>query len=322
MLRILGKAIALLVALLSIGGHILGQNTSGLTGVPDTSFSNVSEWTKLVGRYPYIGLVSDTPDVSRERHGLVYLQRERRELLLDVFYPINVGDTVCPAILIVHGGGWRSGNRKQHHPLARKLSESGFVCFTADYRLSTEARYPAAVHDLKAVVKWIREHAADHDVDGSRIAVAGFSAGGQLAALLGTTNHQPEFEDIADMPVASSEVQAIVNIDGILSFVHPAAQEGKAATQWFGFARDENQAIWEEASPLSHVGINTPPTLFINSAVERMHAGRDDFRAILSRHGIYTHCVAFEDAPHSFCLFHPWFEPTARHISAFLKDVL
>ena len=79
--------------------------------------------------------------------------------------------------------------------------------------------------------------------------------------------------------------------------------------------------LWDEAAPLKYAGKNTPPTLFINSAVDRMHAGRNDYIKILNGFNIYTEVQHFENSPHSFCLYDPWFEPTVKYIDDFLKKV-
>jgi pectinesterase len=123
-------------------------------------------------------------------------------------------------------------------------------------------------------------------------------------------------------------VHAVVDIDGTLSFTHPESGEGddskkiSAATWWLGYAKKDSLALWEEASPLTHAGPHTPPTLFINSSVARMHAGRDDYIKILDQYKIYSEVKTFENAPHSFCLFDPWFQPTVTYIDDFLKRVL
>ena len=229
--------------------------------------------------------------------------------------------------MIIHGGGWRSGNRGQHYPLAQRLADLGYVCFTPEYRLSTEALYPSAVYDLKSALRWIRSNAKKYNVDTNKIAVLGFSAGGQLAALLGVTAGNLKFEGTECNLKSLSAVNAIVDLDGTLSFVHPESGEGddskrtSAATYWFGFSKKENSKLWEGASPLTYVGKDTPPTLFINSSVERMHAGRNDFLKVLNENNIYSEVKTFSDAPHSFPLFDPWFEPTVKYTNDFLKKV-
>lgn len=229
--------------------------------------------------------------------------------------------------MIIHGGGWRSGNRTQHYPLAQRLAGLGYVCFTPEYRLSAEALYPAAVYDLKSALRWIRANAKKYNVDTNKIAVLGFSAGGELAAFLGTTMGNSKFEGDECNPKSSSSVNAIVDLDGTLSFVHPESGEGddskriSAATYWFGYSKKENPKLWEEASPLTYVSKNTPPTLFINSSIERMHAGRTGFLKVLKENHIYSEVKTFSDAPHSFPLFDPWFEPTVKYTDEFLKKI-
>lgn len=183
----------LIVFLIVSGLNVFGQLASGLTGVPDTSFNTNREYKKLKKNYPAIKQVEERrmPGVKEEREISYCNPPVGRDLLLDAFYPEKgKGHT---AVLIIHGGGWRSGNRSQHIPLAQHLAANGFACFTAEYRLSTEALYPAAVYDLKAAVRWIRAHAKKYRANPGRIAVIGFSAGGQLAALLGTTNNAMMF---------------------------------------------------------------------------------------------------------------------------------
>ena len=248
--------------------------------------------------------------------------------MLDVFQPPVSKSKNGIAVIIIHGGGWRSGDRSQHYPMAQKLAGLGYVCFTPEYRLSTEALFPAAVYDLKETIRWVRSRAQEFGFDSDKIAVAGFSAGGELAAFIGVTQNMPLFEGHANSTKVNTSVNAIIDMDGTLSFVHPESGEGddsngtSAATYWFGYAMKENPMLWEAASPLGYAGSDTPPTLFINSSVERMHAGRDDFRKVLFLNDIYSEVVSFDDAPHSFVLYDPWFEPTVQAMDSFLKKVL
>ncbi|TWI83308.1 pectinesterase [Lacibacter cauensis] len=305
------------------------QTVNGITNVPDTSFNLTKEKEKVKKQYPFIVLPADERSAFIEEiKGINYYKPTNRFLQLDAFFPKqNKGHKkLHPAIIIIHGGGWRSGNRTQHHALAFALAGKGYACFTPEYRLSTEAFYPAAVQDIKAAVQWIKTKGATYAVDTTKIVVMGFSAGGQLAALVGNTNGYQPFEPLTNLK-ASTNVQAIVDVDGTLSFIHPQSSETKpsptigASEYWLGYNTTENPELWKEASPLSHAGANSLPTLFLNSSVERMHAGREDYISILQQHKIYTEVHTFENSPHSFCLFEPWFTPTVNYITSFLQNI-
>jgi pectinesterase len=304
------------------------QSKAGLTGIADTSFTVYHEYSKLKKNYPDIRIVNEVHlSTVAEKKNISYCTLGKKKLLLDVFYPSAKSKTKRAAVMIIFGGGWRSGNRTQHYPLAQRLADLGYVCFTPEYRLSTEALYPAAVYDLKSALRWIHANAKKYNVDTNKIAVLGFSAGGELAAFLGVTTGNTKFEGDECNLKSSSSVKAIVDLDGTLSFVHPESGEGddtkktSAATYWFGYSKKENLKLWEEASPLTYVGKNTPPTIFINSSVERMHAGRNDFIKVLNENHIYSEVKTFSDAPHSFPLFDPWFEPTVKYTDEFLRKV-
>jgi len=306
----------------------IAQNRSGITGIADTSFSTPRAYHSLIKNMPEIRIVGElSSSLVKEKRNLVYCNLNGRKLHIDAFSPAAYSKSKRPTVLIVHGGGWRSGNRHQHVPLAQRLAALGYVCFTVEYRLSTEALYPAAVNDLKSAVRWLRKQQKQFHIDTSKIVILGFSAGGELAAFVGTTNQNTDFKGNACHLGLSDSVQGIVDIDGTLSFVHPDSGEGddrksiSAATHWFGYSKKENPDLWAMASPLTHVSKNTPPILFLNSSVERMHAGRDDFKKVLDRYGIYNEVHTFEKSPHTFCLFDPWFEPSVHYIDNFLKRI-
>jgi pectinesterase len=215
------------------------------------------------------------------------------------------------------------------YPMACYLASRGYVAAMVEYRLSGEARYPAAVFDLKAAVRWLRGNALRFGIDPARIAAYGCSSGGELAAFLGVTGDDPAFEGGPVTEGGSSTVQAVVDVDGILDFTHPA-ESGKdtgsappsAGKAWLGTSYRENPEVWRQASPLNHVTATASPILFINSSRERFRAGRDEMIARMKRWGIFTEIRMHADAPHPFWLFHPWFEPTGEWIVRFLDRVL
>lgn len=274
---------------------------------------------KLQKEYPFVSPI--TPQVSpgiAAFENVTYKRIDSTSLKLDIYHPRADTTETFPAVLLIHGGGWVSGSRENQRPMAQQLAEHGYVGIAVSYRLSREAPYPAAVHDLKDALKWIRQHAPHYRIDRDNLVVLGASAGAQLATLIGVTSHTAVFETPAG---ASTPVQAIVNIDGIVSFIHPEAQESSIAGLWLGGLEHENPKNWREASPLEYVGKDTPPTLFINSSQPRFHAGRDDMIKILDSLGTYHEVHSIADTPHSFWLVHPWFEETKETTLQFLDRI-
>ncbi len=304
------------------------QLTSGLTRIKDTSYSIQNEYRKHIKNYPQIKIAEgfSYPYVKEEQN-IVYCTMNKRQLKLDMFSPDAKTSSIKTAVIFIHGGGWRSGDKSMHHPLMQELAALGYTCFTPEYRLSTEALYPAAVYDIKSAVRWVRKNAAKYHVDPDKIVVAGHSAGGELAAFMGATNGMKEYEGNGCYKEVSSKVNAVIDLDGTLSFYLPASavpDESKgpsAGTYWFGYKKTENIELWKQGSPLQHVGRQTPPFQFINSSVERMHTGREDFIAVLKKYKTYSEVNTLEGSPHTFLLFHPWFDTTVVYMDRFLKRI-
>ncbi|HEX8462718.1 MAG TPA: alpha/beta hydrolase, partial [Segetibacter sp.] len=174
---------------------------------------------------------------------------------------------------------------------------------------------------IKAAIRWLRANAKAYNIDKTKIATLGMSAGGQLAALAGTTNGVQKFEGKGGNEKESASVQAIVNIDGTLAFHHPESEEGKVAAEFLGGSYQEKPEVWEEAAPLNHTDKNTPPIIFINSSIPRFHAGRDDMIKKLNQYGIYHEEYIIPDTPHPFWFFHPWLNTTVKYAVDFLDKV-
>jgi len=225
--------------------------------------------------------------------------------------------------MLIHGGGWQSGTPTLMASLAIALVERGYVVAAPSYRLSDEAPYPAAVEDLVDAFHWLKSNAAQYNIDSTKIALAGGSAGGQLAALLAYSG------GIVDSITTKSKrfnVQALINIDGLSDFTSPEAlpfenNPAKAVTsasKWLGGRYETIPKRWHDASPIFYIDKNAPATLFINSSVPRFRAGRDSAIQKLHDLHIYSHVYQFDDAPHSFWLFQPWLSPTTTVIDNFL----
>ena len=192
-----------------------------------------------------------------------------RKLALDLHRP--EGKSHSPLIVWVHGGAWRSGS-KQDMPLAR-LVAAGYAVASVDYRLSTEAKFPAQLHDLKAAIRFLRGQGSEWQLPLKKIVSAGDSAGGHLAALLGVSNGLGELEgEVGNDRAQSSDVQGIIsfyggaNLTTILkqSTPHGLSVRVPALELLLGGQPDEAPVLARLASPFFHVDKNDPPLLLLH----------------------------------------------------------
>ena len=285
----------------------------------DTSYTVNSSFNKYKKNFPQIEIVKPKQfENVIETENIQYKTLEKRNLCFDAF--INTSEN-NPAVILIHGGGWKSGDKSHMKPMAQYIASKGYSCFAIEYRLSDEAQYPQGIYDLKEAIQYIKSNAARFRIDTTRVAILGTSSGAQMATLVGATNNNLKFEEKTDYSM-STTVQAIVNLDGVIAFIHPKSSEGKMASWWLGGTSEEKPEIWEQASALSHTDENTPPILFISSPYERFQAGREEMIEILDKHDIYNQVENFPDSPHTFWLFHPWFTDTVNYITTFLDKTL
>ena len=281
-----------------------------------TPYNAETTYRKLVKNYPDIRIASsEAPAPVQVRKDLVYARRGELPLALDLYLPGPAAQP-APLVILVHGGGWASGERANLAPLAVRLAARGYAAATVSYRLSGQALYPAAIDDVKDAVRWLRTGAAGFGIDPARVAIAGGSAGGQIASLVGMLEPQA--------------IRAVVSIDGLSDFTSidarahedDPAKNPSAAGAWFGGRYSEKEALWRDASPITHAGKDSPPVLFIVSGVPRFSVGREAMAAKLASYGIYSDTVALPGTPHSFWLFDPWLAPTIDAMAAFLERTL
>ncbi|MEY2940683.1 MAG: hypothetical protein RJA67_368 [Bacteroidota bacterium] len=303
----------ILIFLLLGSMGLQAQNKSGITGKPDTSFTNYSALKMVSKQDPSIRLAEVQSSKSKVQ-SFVYKTIGTRKLMVDEY--ATSATRKLPTLVFFHGGGWRTGHRSQHIPLAKALADRGYRVFLVEYRLSTEALYPSAMLDAQAALQWVSKRK-----NVGEIYVGGYSAGGQMAALLGSVQDENTYGK-------GVKVAGIIDIDGILAFIHPESGEGddskrvSAATHYFGYNKVDGEAIWKEASALSHVTKGDPPVLFLNSNDERMHAGRDDFRRKMADFGIHTEYFTFQNSHHTFVLMNHWFDQVVNRMDHFMRKRL
>ena len=296
----------------------------------DTSYTTRSVYLKIKKDFPYAIPVPDSlPDNVNAYRDQIYAQVPnspfgKRELKLDVFSPKNANK--LPALIMIHGGGWRSGNKSMEVPLAQLIAARGFVTVAVEYQLSLEAPYPAAVHNIKAAIRWIKSNANRYGIDTNKIAISGTSAGGQLAALIGTTNNIRMLEGTLGSVGTTSTIHAIIDIDGVINFLAPSSlnlprKSDSADIAWLGGNYLQQPEIWKEASAANWANEKTVPMLFINSGFSRFHAGQDELIGSLKEWGVYHEVYQFNVKIHPFWLFHPWADETANYMVSFLQKV-
>ena len=202
----------------------------------------------------------------------VEYSRVGERVAMDIFRPKTAGPH--PAILAIHGGGFRAGSRTSYIPLCIKAAQRGYVCATASYRLSPRNQFPAHVEDAKAAVRFLRAQAAKYTIDASNIGATGGSAGGHLVLMLGLTANNKSFEGTGPNRDFSSAVQCVVNYFGPTDFTK-SYEPGKSvdAAQvlplFLGGDLEHNRQQHILSSPLYYVTPQAAPILSIHGTKDR-----------------------------------------------------
>lgn len=244
------------------------------------------------------------PDSVFFTPGIEYSNPDDQHLQLNLAQPKN-GSGLRPAILCIHGGGFRAGHRDGYNGLILKLAQRGYVAATVSYRLAPKYRFPAAVDDVKAAVRWMRAHASEYRVDPERIGVTGGSAGGHLAQFLGVTGGMPEFEGLGGNPTQSSRVTCVVNVNGPSDFTKSYGKSVDAAEVlplFLGGNLETARPLHIRSSPLSWVTPNAAPTLIIHGTADAYVAYEQAvwMRDRLKTCGVEVELLTLEGAGHGF----------------------
>lgn len=218
--------------------------------------------------FELIGAETASKDIV-VRSDIPFAEVQNQKLLLDLYLPRDAKNP--PLIVWVHGGAWRSGSRSPM-PL-EDLVKHGYAIASIDYRLTPVARFPAQVQDIKAAIRFLRANSGQLGVRVDRIAIAGASAGGHLAALVGVSNAHGELEGrVGEFLDQSSDVQAIVSLFGasnlqtILSqsTPHGLGVRIPALQLLLGGQPEDKPDLARLASPVVHVDSKDPPLLLIH----------------------------------------------------------
>ena len=232
-----------------------------------------------------------------------YANPQDQHLKLNMARP-KTGDGPFPAVICIHGGGFRAGSREGYNGLIMRLAQNGYVAVTITYRLAPKFQFPAAVYDTKAAVRWVRLNAKKYHVDPDRIGVTGGSAGGHLVLFLGVTGDVKEFDGDQN-PGPSSKVTCVVDYYGPSDFTKSYGKSVDAAEVlplWLG--GDLKTALKKHlrSSPLYWVTPNAAPTLCLHGTKDKyVHHEQSQWLVDkMNAAGVEAKLILLEGAGHGF----------------------
>jgi acetyl esterase len=246
----------------------------------------------------------------------VYERPHGNAMLLDVCLPANESSISRPAVLALHGGGWTAGNKTQSdfRNVCRWLASAGYVAVSINYRLAPKYVYPDAIHDAEHAVEWLREPAqvARYSIDPTRIGVLGSSAGGDLAALLGTSG--------SGSRSTGHRVAAVVDLSGPINLTAKGAEQPyliPAVESYLGCESLEWCPQAKAASPDTHIDHTDPPFFISNSTNELIPLSQPEkFIAHLRNAGVSVDFVEVTGTAHAIQTLHTTLR---ERIIAFLR---
>ncbi len=232
----------------------------------------LAQETGLQGQAPKI------PETIRAELDLPYAGTDNPRQKLDLYLPKTPkSEKPLPVVAHIHGGGWEAGDKRDDFGTVSSLVRSGeYAVASIGYRLSNEAIWPAQIHDCKAAIRWLRVNATKYNLDPNRIGVMGESAGGHLAAMLGTSGGVTALEGKLDKHVGiSSRVSCVVDQFGPTDFLmgsglfdligsSPFDNSTSPVFRLIGGPLTKNKDKAREASPITYVSKDDPPFMLVH----------------------------------------------------------
>tara|TARA_Y100000310_G_C20653500_1_gene800737 strand:- start:889 stop:1734 length:846 start_codon:yes stop_codon:yes gene_type:complete len=225
-----------------------------------------------------------------------------RDLKCDIYTPEGL-DQPAAAVLIVHGGGWRMGSKEQMAGAALHLAGKGYVCVASEYRLNTEAKWPAQIADVKAAIRWIRANAHNLDVNPHMICLQGHSAGAHLSLHAAGTPNQDRFSGAGGHAGVDESVAATAVFYAPVRFSLGGEQLSGATPLRALLGHDGGSG--EEAryaSPIEYVSAHFPPTLLLHGTADKVVPPSSSMRMYeaLTAAGAEAELHMLSNLPHGF----------------------
>lgn len=254
-------------------------------------------------------------EVRIERN-VSYAEAAPKPRLADIYRPHGSGP--FPAILVIHGGAWMSGDKLNVAAKSYRLAKSGYVAVAINYRLAPQFPHPAQIDDCRAGLTWMLQQADDYQIDRSRIGVMGYSAGGHLACLLGFSEWT--VTPVGGDPSGTHPVKAIV-AGGTPSDFREIPPRSEHLAYWLGGTNQQRPTIYREASPIVFASEGDPPTFLYHGDQDRLvkHEESQRLARRLTEQGVRTEFYTVTGAGH----LRAFFDPTATDRAvAFLDEQL
>jgi len=248
-----------------------------------------------------------------------YLGPDRQEKA-DLYLPEKLApDQRCPAIVIIHGGGWVAGDKGavREQNIGTNFAHHGYIGMSINYRLATpetkEPTWPQNLHDCLTAVRWLRKNAGRLQVAPERIGVIGGSAGGHLAAMVGVTQPEDGLDPSGPYAEFSCRVQCAIDMYG------PMLWFEQRDLPMFRQTRSEAPELYRAATPMTHVNAKTPPILILQGTEDKTVPPEDSkaFDSALEKAGVEHQLVLVEGAGHSFAL-----QPTQKDLRPLVFEFL
>lgn len=319
------KQVSCLLYILLFSRCILAENVvPTMSYAIDNSYSVEGSLKKYTVDFPQIRLpvveVQNKVDIHLDQ---VYSKQSGRDLHIDIFKPLEHANH--HAILLVHGGGWSSGNKTHLQPLAKALALKGYLTATVEYRLSPEVLYPAGVLDIYTAIGWLNSQAEALNFNPTKLSILGGSSGGHLASLVAYAAEHNIY-----LPESNKlHFEAVIDMDGVLDVASgegliaedKAGQPDTAMARWLGGNYANKTLLWQTVSIPQYITENSPPMLFISSGQSRFKAGFTQLEQKLTAYDIQVNIINLDNTAHPFWLFEPWFSQIIEPIDQFLLNI-
>lgn len=253
------------------------------------------------------GASAYTPPPGVEFLPDIAYRNEDEKQKLDILRPANRTGSL-PAILLVHGGGWREGRREEQRGIASRFVAAGYIAIPVSYRLTGEAPFPACIDDVVAAARWVRAHAGEYGIDPDRIGALGHSAGAHLVLMLALAEPGGKFAP-GFLDGASGRVNAVVATAAPTDFSRWGEDHGQTGGTMFftDLPPADRDANVRRCSPLFHADASAPPTLLIHGAGDRVVPPVQTERLITALRAAkapLVERVLLDGRPHDFILSH------------------